>query len=150
MNFERFIKENLVKKQQPDFDQIAGQLKRAHKDLKTAKSVLAGDPTWAFTISYHAMLRAGRAIMFSKGYLPTATQSHKTIVEFTKAILGPEYENIVSRFSRMRRQRHNFIYDSQNHITVSEAKSAVDTAANLLEKIIGLVGKDNPQKELFD
>ncbi len=150
MTFDRLIKENLVKKQTPDFNQIVGQLKRALKDLKTAKSVLEEDPTWTFTISYHAMLRAGRALMFSKGYLPTESQSHKTIVEFTRDILGSDFANVVSRFDRMRRQRHNFIYDSQNHITISEAKAAIETAEKLVEKIIGLVKKENPQKELFD
>jgi uncharacterized protein (UPF0332 family) len=95
------------------------------------------------------MLRAGRALMFSKGYLPTANQSHKTIVEFTKEILGADFSNVVSRFSRMRRQRHNFIYDSQNHITISEAKSAIETGQKLIERIIALVKKDNPQKEMF-
>jgi uncharacterized protein (UPF0332 family) len=150
MAFDRLIRENLVKKQTPDFNQIVSQLKRAQKDLKTAKSVLEADPTWTFTISYHAMLRAGRALMFSKGYLPTANQSHKTIVEFTKNILGSDFASVVSRFDRMRRQRHNFIYDSQNHITVSEAKTAIETAEKLVEKIIGLVKKENPQKELFD
>jgi uncharacterized protein (UPF0332 family) len=150
MIFERFVRENLVKKQRPDFGQIASQLKRSKKDLKTAKSVLTADPTWAFAISYHAMLRAGRALMFSKGYLPTTSQSQKTIVEFTKDLLGPEYVNVMSRFSRMRRQRHNFIYDSQNHITVSQARTAIETAEKLVEKIIDLVRRDNPQKELFD
>lgn len=150
MNFEKFVRENLIKKLQPDFNQIAAQLKRAQKDLKTAKTVLVDDPTWAFTISYHAMLRAGRALMFSKGYLPTANQSHKTIVEFTETLIGPEYANIISRFNRMRRQRHNFIYDSQNHITTSEAKTAIETAGKMVEKIIDLIKKDNPQKELFD
>ena len=149
MSFERLVRENLVKKQQPDFNQIASQLRRAQKDLKTAKSVLAADPIWAFAISYHAMLRAGRALMFSKGCLPTANQSHKTIVEFTKDVLGADFANVVSRFSRMRRQRHNFIYDSQNHITISEAKAAIETAEKLVDRIIGLVKKDNPQKELF-
>lgn len=82
---ERLLRENLVKRQQPDFGQIASQLKRAQKDLKTAKAVMARDPIWAFAISYHAMLRAGRALIYSKGYLPTAGQSHKTTLSSRKA-----------------------------------------------------------------
>ncbi len=150
MSFEKFIRENLIKRREPDFRQIASQLKRGQKDLRTAKKVLVSDPTWAFTISYHAMLRAGRALMYSNGYLPTAKQSHKTIIEFTKSVLGPEYVNVMNRFSRMRRQRHDFIYDSENHIAVSQARTAIETAEKLTERIIGLVRKGNPQKELFD
>jgi uncharacterized protein (UPF0332 family) len=118
MGYERYLRDKLIKRQTPDFKQIAYQLKRARKDLTTAESNLAIDLTWAFTIAYHAMIRASRALMYAKGYLPTAKRSHKTIVEFTQLSLGAEYENLVSRFNRMRRQRHDFIYDTKNHITL--------------------------------
>ena len=55
MNYERWVKDNLIKKQEPDFKQIDQQLKRSQKDLKTAESNLAIDLTWAFTIAYHAI-----------------------------------------------------------------------------------------------
>ncbi|MEW6026126.1 MAG: hypothetical protein AB1599_02375 [Planctomycetota bacterium] len=93
MNYEGFLKDNLVKKQAPDFRQIGAQLKRAQKDLKTAQSLLEIDLTWAFAVAYHAMIRAGRALMFSRGFLPAPRQTHKTIVEFTKLILGGEYDS---------------------------------------------------------
>ena len=149
MNYERFLKNNLVKKQTPDFKQIRKQLERSLKDLKASEANLNIDLTWAFAIAYHAMMRASKALMFSKGYLPTAKQTHKTIIEFTKLILGEEYENIIARFNRMRRQRHDFIYDSENHITLQEAKSAIETAKKLIEEIISLVKKENPEKDLF-
>ena len=87
--------------------------------------------------------------MFSKGYLPTAKNSHKTIVEFTKLILGDEYHSLISRFNRMRRRRHDFIYDSNNHITSHEAGSSLEAAKKLINKIITLVRQESPQKELF-
>lgn len=149
MNYERFIRDRLVKRQKPDFKQIERQLKRARKDLKTAESNLSIDLTWAFTISYHAMIRASKALMYSRGYLPTADRSHKTIVEFTKLILGGGYENIVRQFNRMRRRRHNFIYDSQNHITSHEANLSIETAKKLIEEITTLVKRENPEKDLF-
>jgi len=149
MIYEKFLKDNLVKKEKPDFKQIAYQFKRAQKDLKTAEANLPIDLTWAFAIAYHAMMRASKALMYSKGYLPTAKRSHKTIVELTKLILGSEYESIIGRFSRMRRRRHDFIYDSKNHITSHEAKSSIDTAKKLIEEIIALVKKENPEKDLF-
>ena len=149
MIYEKFLKDNLIKKEKPDFKQIAYQLKRSQKDLTTAEANLSIDLTWAFAIAYHAMMRASKALMYSKGYLPTAKRSHKTIVELTKLILGNEYESIIGRFSRMRRRRHDFIYDSKNHITPHEAKSSIDTAKKLIEEIIILVKKENPEKNLF-
>jgi len=149
LNYEKFLKDKFVKRQRPDFKQIAHQLQRSLKDLKTAEANLEIDLTWSFTIAYHSMIRAGKALMYSKGYLPTAKRSHKTIVEFTKLILGEEYDSLISKFNRMRRQRHNFIYDSKNHITYHEAKSSLETAKKLTNRIIVLVREENPQKYLF-
>ena len=149
MTYEIFLKDNLIKREKPDFEQIAYQLKRAQKDLKTAEANLPIDLTWAFAIAYHAMMRASKALMYSKGYLPTAKRSHKTIVELTKLILGGEYADIISRFSRMRRRRHDFIYDSKNHITTHEAKGSIETAKKLIDEIMALVKMENPEKDLF-
>jgi uncharacterized protein (UPF0332 family) len=141
MNYEKLLKDHLIKKQNPDLEQIKTQLKRARKDLLTAEAVVTIDLTWSFAIAYHAMMRAGRALMFSQGYLPTTKSSHKTIMEFTRLSLGDEYQDLLLRFNRMRRKRHDFIYDSQNHTTLSEARSAISTAKELIEKIAALVAE---------
>jgi uncharacterized protein (UPF0332 family) len=147
MTYGRFLKDNLVKEQKPDFRQIEAQLKRARKDLKTAEEVSSFDLTWAYTISYHAMLRAGRALMYANGFLPTVRNTHKTIVEFTKIILGEKYANTVARFSRMRRERHDFIYDARNGFTLHDVSTAIATAGKLIDEIVVIVNKENPQKE---
>lgn len=108
----------------------------------TAEATATIDLTWSFTIAYHAMIRAGRALMFSRGYLPTTKNTHKTIIEFTAFVLGEKYHDLMLRFDRMRRKRHDFIYDSQNHTTVSEAKSAIKTAKEFIDKIVGLVDEE--------
>jgi uncharacterized protein (UPF0332 family) len=108
----------------------------------TAEAVVPVDQTWSFAIAYHAMIRAGRALMFSQGYLPTTKSSHKTIMEFTGLSLGDEYQDLLLRFNRMRRKRHDFIYDSKNQTTLTEVKSALRTAKELIEKIAALVAED--------
>jgi hypothetical protein len=49
----------------------------------------------------------------------------------------------------MRRKRHDFIYASKNQVTYQEAKSSLETALKLINKIIILVKQENPQKALF-
>jgi uncharacterized protein (UPF0332 family) len=149
MHYERFLRDKLIKRQTPDFRQIGKQLQRSLKDLKTSEANLKIDLTWSLAIAYHAMIRAGRALMYSKGYLPTTKRSHKTIIEFTKLLLGHEYYVLVGKFNRLRRKRHDFIYESENHVTHSEAESCLETAKNLVERIITLVKKENPERELF-
>jgi uncharacterized protein (UPF0332 family) len=149
MNYGKFLKKNLIKRQNPDFRQIQLQLQRSLKDLKTAEANLNIDLTWAMAISYHAIIRAGRALMFSKGFLPTSRESHKTIVEFTGLVLGQQYDALVSKFNRLRRKRHSFIYESKNRITSNEALSSIETAKILIDEITMLVKKENPERNLF-
>jgi hypothetical protein len=40
MNYERFLKDKLIKKQKPGFKQISHQLQRSLKDLNTAEANL--------------------------------------------------------------------------------------------------------------
>ncbi|MBE0712270.1 MAG: HEPN domain-containing protein [Candidatus Aminicenantes bacterium] len=146
MSYERWLKDRLIKKQAPDHDQINKQLNRAIKDLRTAEAISPIDRTWSFTIAYHAMIRAGRAFMFSKGYLPTTLNTHKTIVEFTREALGPPYGDLLLRFDRMRRKRHDFIYDSENHTTEREALAAIRTAQDLIRRIGEFLGDEISKK----
>ncbi len=148
MNYRILLRQKLLKKQVPDFQQIDNQVNRALKDLKAAEANLAIDLSWAVAIAYHAMIRAGRALIYSRGYLPTARQTHKTIVDVAGVILGPGYRQLIARFNRLRRKRHDFIYDSKNHTTLREARIALETAGELIEKISTAIREENPQGEL--
>ncbi len=139
MNYNRFLKNNLIKKVTPNIAQIKHQLKRSQQDLQTAESTLGVDTTWALTIAYHAMIRACRALMYAQGYLPTAHQTHKTLVEFTKEFLGTPCSDLVAKLSRLRRKRHNFIYGGEDYVNYEEAQAALDSAKELIVEIKKIV-----------
>ncbi len=88
-------------------------------------------------------------MMYAKGFLPTTKNTHKTIVDFTGVILGQKYDTLISKFNRLRKQRHNFIYESENGVTLEEANSAIETAKELLKEIKNVVNKLNPQGKMF-
>ncbi len=85
MNYERFIRNRLIKKQKPDFKQIDHQLKRARKDLKTAESNLSIDLTWAFTIAYHStagilrMTRSSESMSIKRLWIRISHLSHVAV-----------------------------------------------------------------------
>ena len=110
--FQRYLERGYLKKQNPNFAQISKQLKRAYKDLKTAKRTLEYDPEWAATIAYQAMLRAGRSVLFAHGYLPADGAQHRTVVELTGKILNPKFANLVRQFEKLREKRNLFFFDS--------------------------------------
>jgi len=145
MSFNIYLKKGLLKRQNVNFKQIEKQLARAKKDLDTARLVLKHDPEWGATIAYQAMLRAGRALVFSKGYLPADGAQHKTVVELTHSLLGKSYSSLVEKFEKMRRNRNQFFYESDPFGTLTEAENSLTAAAELIPAIQKLIQKDNPQ-----
>ena len=145
MPFDSYLRKGLLKRQRVNFQQIDKQIVRAKKDLGTSRLLLAKDPEWAATIAYHAMLRAGRALLFSKGYLPADGGQHKTVVELTHQLLGKGYVSLVERFETMRRKRRIFFYKSDPFGTLTEAENALQAASQLIHVIQRMIRKENPQ-----
>lgn len=94
------------------------------------------------------MLRAGRALLFSKGYLPADGGQHKTVVELTHELLGKNYSLLVEKFEKMRRRRNVFFYESDIFQTTTEAENALKAASELIHVIEEMIRKENPQLHL--
>jgi uncharacterized protein (UPF0332 family) len=149
VTLKKLESQGLIEKVKFSEKQIVANIKRAQKDLNTAKANLKIDEEWAYAISYHAMLRVGRALMFSLGYRPKGKDQHKTIVEFCSEILGQNFKTLTNRFNRMRMKRHDFIYNPERPITYTEAVKSLESAEKFVKKIIDKIQKINPQKKLF-
>lgn len=146
MPFDPYIKNGLLKKQSPNFKQITIQMNRAKKDLETAKLVIEKDPEWGATIAYHAMLRMGRAFLFSHGYLPADGAQHKTVVELCGKLLDARYKDAIEKFEQMRRKRNIFFYEADPFGTKTDAEGGIKTASALVGVIEEVIRKENPQK----
>lgn len=147
---EKLEKGHLVAAEKIGFDQISKHLERAHKDLKVAQANLKIDSEASYNYAYLAMLRAGRAIMFSFGFRPIDGQQHKTVVLFSDAVLGKEFSRLVRSFDRMRKFRNRFTYEEPG-ILVSrrETEQSLKSAREFVQKVTKLIQKRNPQKRLF-
>lgn len=149
MNLKRLESLGLIEKVSFSDKQISSNIKRAVRDLATAKATVEIDEEWAYTISYHAMLRAGRALMFSMGYRPRGKDQHRTVVDFCAAILGEDFKNLTERFNRMRIKRHDFIYEPERPIPKSEVVKSLESAEKFVIEIKNKIQSVNPQKKLF-
>ena len=149
MSLKRLESYGLIEKVEFSDKQIISNIIRARKDLITAKANIKIDEEWSYTISYHAMLRAGRALMFSMGYRPKGKDQHKTVVDFCAEILGDDFRNLTERFNRMRIKRHDFIYEPERPIPRTEAEKSLESAEKFVKEIMGKIQKANPQKKLF-
>jgi uncharacterized protein (UPF0332 family) len=150
MDLKRLKAQGLIEKASFSAKQIASNLNRAQRDLRTAKANLRIDEEWTYTIAYHAMLRAGRALMFSSGYRPKGRDQHKTVVEFCTEILGTEFQHLTARFNRMRVKRHDFIYEPERPIPKTEAVKSLESAEQFVKEMIQRIEKLNPQKRLME
>jgi uncharacterized protein (UPF0332 family) len=144
-DWRAYLGSGLVKEVRPNFRQIERQVLRAEKDLRTLELVIEADPEWASTIAYQAMLRLGRALMFSFGYLSADGQQHKIVIEITGGLLGKEYGPVVRYFDRMRRSRNLFFYDSLDTGGQVQARKSLGTAEELFKAVKAKIVERNPQ-----
>lgn len=129
---EDLEQQGLIKKLPVDQKKVQDTCDLAHRDIKTAHYMLDSDYDWAYTIAYNAVLQAGRALMFSKGYRPTGANQHISVVKFSERYL--DKDDIII-FDRMRRKRNCTVYDAAGSITESEANFAVGQVEILVRKI---------------
>lgn len=147
---EKLIKSGYIAEEKIGFDQIVKHVNRAQKDIFVAKANLEIDSEAAYNYSYLAMLRTGRALMFSCGYRPIGGRQHKTVVEFSAAILGKDFSVLTSHFDKMRRLRNRFTYDEPD-ILVSreEARQSLVKAKEFIQKTADFIQAKDPQKKLL-
>jgi uncharacterized protein (UPF0332 family) len=148
MQFDILEEKGLVKKIKINFKQAYNYLLRSKKDLSTSRANLNIDEEWAHTIAYHAVLRAGMALMMSFGYRPKGKDQHKTIVQFTDIVFRKKVKELIGKFDRMRRKRHNFIYEPDKPIPRQEAEEALKDSEELIRQIWLVVKERDPQKRL--
>ncbi|MFA4842385.1 MAG: HEPN domain-containing protein [Candidatus Omnitrophota bacterium] len=144
-------REGKIKKQKTGIVQIEALLKQAILDMEEAKKVVRLAERATYLLAYMAMLKAGRALLLLKGYVPDDGAQHKTVVEMTGAILGEKYKNITAQFETMRRKRNEMTYEAGALLSKSEAEKAFSDAIALIRKILAEVKTLNPQIEFkFD
>ena len=148
MKFEELESKGLIRRIKINFKQIHNFLSRSKQDLQTAKLNLSIDEAWSYAIAYHAMLRAGRSLMMSFGFRPLGKDQHATVVRFASIVFGNEYKDLINKFDRMRRKRHDFIYEPNRPIPRQEADQAIADAEELVKQIWYVVKKKDPQKDL--
>jgi len=153
MTCDEFLKEclaqSLIKPEKIGMDQVAKVIARARQDLQVAEKLLSIDEGHAYEIAYGAMLHAGRAFMFTKGFRPTTNFQHKTVVAFAACFLGEAYKTLTQRFDYMRKNRNNFIYEPWKfHVSLTDAQGAFKAAQEFVALIMQEIKKEHPQKEL--
>ncbi len=149
MIYKELIAKGEIKKESIKPSQIIKSINRAEQDIKSAQTLLASNEVAAFKLAYDSMLLAGRALVFAYGFRPRASGSHKIVVDFSTDILGAEYRALTSKFNKMRKKRHELVYEAAV-VSKTEAKNAIEAASKFIEHIKEHIEKKNPQMKLFE
>lgn len=144
----RLEKEGKIRKQASGLVQVEALLKEALLDLGEAKKIAHLANRATYLLAYMAMLKAGRALLLLKGYVPDDGAQHKTVVDVTSIILGEKYHNLTKQFETMRRKRNELTYEAGVLLSKSESEKAFLDSLSLIKKILSEVKSQNPQLEL--
>lgn len=134
--FKKIETNGYIRKIEKSFEKSEESINLSKRDLELAKSIKDKNSDWAFNIAYNSILQMVRALMYIKGYRPASRSSHISSVKFAEL-----YLNTVdtSYFDRMRKNRHEAVYDKMGTISNKMAEKAILRAEEInlkLEKII--------------
>ena len=147
---DSYKQKGLIKEENIGLDQVIKHLERAKKDLHVSDANLKIDTEASYSYAYLAMLRSGRALMFSLKYRPIDGEQHKTVVAFCEKALGEENAEIVRYFDRMRKKRNRFTYDEPELlVSITETDQAIKSSKEFVEIIYHYIQAENPQKKLI-
>ena len=138
MDLSDLSKQDRIEKFESDIDQIKNEIKNADNKLKSAKNVL-GISEWrlAYGSAYEAMLHAGRALMFSKGYRTKGSHHHETVVLFVESVFSAKFstqKEVLASFNKARKLRNDFTYDNADIVSPTQAKTLVGNAEAFVNK----------------
>jgi len=135
MNLSDLLRDNHIRKIEPDGKQSADCLKASERDVRVAKELLTKDLDWSFSVAYNAALQAVRAIMFADGYCTVGEEHHKTVIEYAMIKFGSALKEEIGLFDRLRKKRGEAVYFSVGTISEFETKKAIEFAELLLKKV---------------
>lgn len=89
-------------------------LDAAGDDLVAAAAVATTSPSWAETMLYEAGLRAARVIVQAAGFRIATDRGHVTAIDAADALTDGVHHQRFVRLHRMRRMRHEFMYETRH------------------------------------
>ena len=145
---KKLEQEGKLRKQKAGIVQVEALLKQAIIDLAEARKISQIAERATYLLAYMAMLKAGRALLLLREYIPADGAQHKTVVDVTAALLGSKYRDLTDRFETMRRKRNEMTYEAGALMSLSEAQKSFDDAITLVKTILKEAKSQNPQLEL--
>ncbi|MCZ7380230.1 MAG: HEPN domain-containing protein [Candidatus Methanoperedens sp.] len=132
------FRNGLLKRTSPDRENALRSLELSRSNIEDAIENLSIHRYRVVAISsYSSMFHAARAVLFRDGI---KERSHECIPVYLKEKY-PELETLANILDSYRRFRHDAIYGLDFAIDEKEAKAALNSAKEILEKIKFFIGE---------
>jgi len=137
VSLEELLRSRAIRRIRPNHTLAINSLRRAQRGAATAKTLVEKEKfDWSLAISYNAMLRAGRALMFERGYRPSSTEGHIAVVRFLHASFGKDIsDKMVMVLNGMRKKRHRIVYEEMDIVSKGEAEQALRWAEEFVNRV---------------
>lgn len=122
-----------LRPQEPDRDALNETLELAQRDVEAAAANEDRFAPWAETMLYEEGLRAARAIVMAAGYRIAADRGHVTAIDAADALTSGRDHRIFGRLHRLRRRRHEYMYETAPEPGAQEIATARADVVKLIE-----------------
>jgi hypothetical protein len=124
----------------PDFVTLREMLVLAERDTEAALANEDRFAPWAEAMLYEAGLRAARVIVMAAGYRISADRGHVTAIDAADALTAGRHHRIFVRLHRLRRRRHEFMYETPTDPGQQELSTARADVQELIVLARGRIG----------
>lgn len=131
---DELVAEGRLRLQRADRQVLEKTLASAHQDVAAASAMEEASFGWTEAILYEAGLRCARIIVQAAGWRIAADRGHQTAIDAADALTDGRLHRIFLRLHRMRRVRHEFMYEVGREPSRADLSQArLDVTALLAE-----------------
>jgi hypothetical protein len=141
VDLAELLADGLLRLQPPDRAALDASLGAAARDVEAAKANVETFPAWAETMFYEAGLRCARAVVAAAGYRISTERGHVTAIDAADALTAGSHHPIFVRLHRMRRTRHEFMYETRPDPSRTDLDRAARDVERLLEVALSAVAR---------
>ena len=141
VDLAELLADGLLRLQPPDREALDASLEAAARDIEAASANVESFPSWAEAMFYEAGLRCARAIVAAAGFRIATERGHVTAIDAADALTTGSHHPIFIRLHRMRRTRHEFMYETRPDPSRQDLERAARDVERLVEVAASAVGQ---------
>lgn len=144
MSLKRLLSQGKLAHHKTSKKEIINLVHLIKRDIKDAK-VRGLSYDRKFATVYNAILQSATILLYCNGYKTKGADSHFTVFQAIKDILGKDYFELVNYFDSCRSKRNITDYDYSGGISEKEALELIGEAEKFLKLVLDYLKNNFPR-----